>query len=283
MAARQQDDMPAGERFQRFDHGVGVGGLGIIVIRNAVNRRHVLDTVLHALKSKQSLPHLCRGHSRKKAAGNGSQHIFFVVGAKYLELVLMADFLHRVFPPDEKSAVFHIYAFRQSRFPAKITQSTFGVFSPGADFRIVIVQDRNLFRRLVDEDVPFAAAILLHGLMPFHVIRRQIQDRRHIRSEIPDAFQLVAGNFRGHPAVLIQSLYLSGKGQTDISPYRRFHRQRLQHFAYKSRSRGFPVGPGDSCHVSVIIAPGQLDLPDDLHAVRAGFLQNRKVIRYRRR
>ena len=77
-----------------------------------MNRRHILDTMFYALKSQQRLPHFFRGHSGKKAAGNCRQHIFFIVGAKNSQFILVADFFHRIFPINEKTAVFHINAFR---------------------------------------------------------------------------------------------------------------------------------------------------------------------------
>ena len=155
--------------------------------------------------------------------------------------------------------------------------------SPGTDFRIVIIQNRNLSGRLIDENIPFTTGIFLHGFMALHVVRRKVQDCRHIRAEIFDAFQLVTGYFRCYPAVLIQPFYFSGKSPADIAAHRRLYRKRLQHFADKSRCGGFSVGSGDGHHVSGIIAPGQFDFADDLHAVFTGFLQLRKIPGHRRR
>src|ERR1039458_8456911 len=80
LAAKNEVDA-AGERLQRLDGRVNIGGFGIVVILDAANRSHELQAMLHRFELGDRAPNLCRLDSGQHSDTNCCEHIFEIVRA----------------------------------------------------------------------------------------------------------------------------------------------------------------------------------------------------------
>ena len=251
---------------QRFNRRIGVGSLGIIVIRYAINRSNVFNAVLNAAEVTQHISHIADAHTGEKAAGNGCQHVFFVVTAKQMQLADIADSFLLAVPADDKITILHIDALLQFFLTAEVTQAAFSFRTPGTHDRIIVIKHRNLRLTLLTENIFLRLAVGLHRMMALQMIRSQVQHYCDIRAEAADFFQLKAGKLGSKPTILRQALYLLRQCQTDVAAYCRRHRQTLEHLTHDSSGSCFAVSTGDGSNVTAIQPVAKLNLTDDLQS-----------------
>ena len=202
MAACEQDDVTILEGLQRFNCRIGVGSLGIIVIRYAINRSNVFNAVLNAAEVTQHISHIADAHTGEKAAGNGCQHVFFVVTAEQMQLADIADSFLLAVPADDKIPILHIDALLQFFLTAEVTQAAFSFRTPGTHNRIIVIKHRNLHFALLTENVLLRLAVGLHRMMALQMIRSQVQHYCDVRAEAAYFFQLKAGKLGSEPTIL---------------------------------------------------------------------------------
>ena len=254
------------EGLQRFNRRIGVGSLGIIVIRYAVNRSNVFNAVLNAAEVTQHISHIADAHTGEEAASNGCQHVFFVVTAEQMQLADIADSFLLAVPADDKITILHIDALLQLFLTAEVTQAAFSFRTPGTHDRIIVIKHRNLCLALLTENIFLRLAVGLHRMMTLQMVRSKVQHYCDIRTEAADFFQLKAGKLGSEPAILRQALYLLGQCQADVAAYCRRHRQMLEHLSHDSSGSGFAVSTGNSGNMTAIQPVAKLNLADDLQS-----------------
>ena len=266
MTACQQNDVTVLKGLQCLNCRIGVGSLGIIVIRYAVNRSNVFNAVLNAAEVTQHISHIADAHTGEKAAGNGCQHVFLIVATKQMQLADIAHSLLFAVPADDKVTILHIYALLQLFLTAEVTQAAFSFRTPGTHDRIIVIKHRNLRLTLLTEDILLRFAVGLHRMMTLQMIRSQVQHYCDIRAEAADFFQLKAGKLGSKPTILRQALYFLRQRQANVPPHGGRHRQTLEHFAHDSSGSGFAVSTGDSGNMTAVQPVAQLYLADDLQS-----------------
>ena len=283
MPAGQENDVSPGESLQGLNGRIRIGGLRIIVIRHATDRRHVLDAVFHAPERQEHLADVFNGYARKEPAADGRQHVFLVMAAKNPQFAAVADLVNLAVPLQEEGPVPQVGAFGQDHFPAEVAQAGFGVASPHADFFVVGIENRQFPRRLFTENVSFAPRVLFHGSVTLQMIWCQVQHGGDVGMEIQDRFELETGQFRRRPVVFAQAFHLDAQGQPDIAAHDRLARQGFQHLSHQGRRRRLAVRSRNRDHMAGIASPGHFHFAHDFDALPARFLQEGKRIGHGRR
>ena len=151
--------------FQRLNGRIGIGCFGIIIITYAVNCRRIFNAVFNTLKVFQHFCNITGLNACKKRRANSSQHVFFVMPAKNLQIFPVADNFSGIVPGNNKIAVLHINALRQNFPAAEPAQSARHKPAPAFNNRVIKVKQCYVFRMLVFKNVAFGRTISLHCMV----------------------------------------------------------------------------------------------------------------------
>ncbi len=117
--------------------------------------------------------------------------------------------------------------------------------SPRSQERIVVVKDYGVRGRLGRAEPPLKGRIGLKGAVAVEVVRRDVKDHGHGRSEGRDPFELEGGDLGHHEVGLGRLLEEPRHGKPDVASNHGAQAGGPGHLADEGRGGGLPVGAGD--------------------------------------
>ena len=113
--------------------------------------------------------------------------------------------------------------------------------------------------------------------MAVQMIRRDVQDRAHLRVKMLDSLQLEAADFRHRNGILIHLLHSFRVGISDVSYNENGVSRMLHDGSQKAGGCRFSIGSRDGQHVAFSKSVGQLHLAPDLQSFFLKMKDQRKV------
>ena len=183
MTTGKKDHMPFLEGFNGLHSRISIRCLGVVIIRHALDSRHIFKTVLHPFKGFQDLFHIFYGDASKVAAKDGCKNVLLIMGAKNFQIGHLADHMLRAIDIKDKVSLFD---------PGSLFKFFFGAEEKDTACRagckltirfIVIIQDQHILCRLMGKNLSLGVDVVFHVAVPFKMVRRDIDDTGNLRME----------------------------------------------------------------------------------------------------
>ena len=286
IAAREQDDVPV-ERLERLDSRVRVRRLRVVVVRHAVDRRHVLDAVLDAAERLEHGDHQRGLAASEEGLCDGREGILDVVRPLDAELIRMAELVFLPLPADDDEAVLHITAHEDALFEflaaAEVADLRHRARLHAARLLVVVVEDEIVVRRLLAEEALLHGLVDLHRAMAHDVVRRHVEHGRDMRVEVLRRLHLVARDLRRDAAALADAHGLLRQRHADVAADADLVVMRLEQQAEERRRRRLAIRARHRTDRRLRDVIGELHLAHDADALFISGLDQRDAHRHGRR
>ena len=161
------------------------------------------------------------------------------------------------------------------------------MFTVGTQIRILVIEHTCLLLCLVDGDPLFDRCIILHGIMPVQVIRRDIQDGAHCRFECICRFQLEGADLAHCDRFRICFGSCRSIGAADVSDdkcaaAKAFFGGRFHDLSHQRGCRGLAVCSCDRYDLSFFKQGPKFNLGDDRRTLLFKFLKEGGIQRHSR-
>src|ERR1035437_3145072 len=253
----------AGERLQRLNGRVHIGGFGIVVVLNATDRSHELQAMLYRFELRDRATDLCRLDSGQHSDTDCREHIFEIVRALQRNLLRRHDLaVAATVAPD--------YVPSAHERPAR---DFFQPAEPGhgrcrgrghLDARLVVrMQNGEIVRALIFENTSLGRGVILKRIVPVKMIGGDIQHHRNSRMKALDGLQLEAANLQHHPSILGGTLDEGDCRRSDISTTQPLPPPSRNDSPRQRRGSGLAVGAADGDDLAFEEARSQFHLADN--------------------
>src|SRR6266576_705508 len=190
-----------GEGFERFDGGVNIGGLGVVVVFDAFDRSDILQAMLNRLEVANGLADLVRRNPHQGAGANRCQNVLHVVRAFQADLTDQHDLALANAITKKDAAVVDVSALLDLLLSAEPEDLSARPIWQSQASGIVFVEDNVVGGLLIFEDAGFGVDVGLECAVAIEMIGSDVQNYRNLGPEGLDGFQLKAGDFEHHDSL----------------------------------------------------------------------------------
>ena len=291
VAAEQHDGTGMRERRQRFERGVDVGGLRIVVAFGAAHGAARLDAMLERAERGKRLAHGLVGSTGGQRRRGGGKRVAGVVRTLDLEAIGVDEGMllpleghdERAFAVDERGVVgaatgAHVALQAFCRAHGDHGEAAAAVDAAqaadlGADDVVGGVHDRDRARDLskVVEHLHLGGGIVFQRMVPMQMVGRDVEQHGHIGREQLRGCELIRRHL-GHVDVGFAGGHGGDARVADVADGAACHARGAKQMVGQSGDGGLAVGSrdGDPRAGAIGLAPCELDLADDLVAYGSG-------------
>ena len=251
-------------RQHRADGCVHIRPLGVIIIVHTVHRRNIFDAMCYACKSLQHRANGIQCNPRTNAHCRRRHHVFIVMHAQNLQFIHMNQGFVDSAPAHLDGIPVQINAFRKRFGGIEEKYLCRGFIRHFSASLVPMVQNTEILCGLLCKNSFLHGNVNVHGFMSVQVVGCNIQHCADMRMKFLRLFHLEAADFRNHPILFGQPLYLLAVGNPDIADNRRAAVSRFHDFACQRGCGCFAVCACDCRNRAGCQAVRQLHLTDDL-------------------
>ena len=163
-----------------------------------------------------------RGNPQDASSSDSGQGVLGVVGSLDLEVLPVTDSLLFASQAEPKRSLLHKSPLRHG---LTLTEEDLPCLATGGGFhrqRVVGVQNRHVFRHLIQEDTSLCRKVPGQVRIPVQMVRRDIQEESHLGTEGVDGFQLEARDLGNQPTLFGKPERHVTQGGPDVPGNNRF-------------------------------------------------------------
>src|SRR5579884_1242567 len=231
----------AGERFERLDGCIHIGGLGVIVEIYAVDGGHVLEAVLDGFEFLHGFADAVGLAADQRPYADGREDIFQIVRTLEANLTDGHDFHVISFGPPEDFAVTHEGALVHFFLAAEPEFLRFADRPQLHAGGVVRVENSEVAGSLVLKNPRLGRDVGLKRVVAVEVVGRDVQDYGYFSVEGINGFELEARDFEHDIGVVGGFGNERDRRCTDVAAHKRLVTAPGDDFTRESRRRGFAI------------------------------------------